>query len=133
MAFTLEATLVIPLSLAITIGVISESVKLYDKIQIDARMESNSVYYPLKNKELWSCRILDKNGNSEWTEMIAVNPVKEKMIIDFTIDTCSNIKDLIPVFKNMEDIFKKSSNSNVPNNKNTPNSTNKYNKSNVSK
>lgn len=109
MALTLEATLVIPVTMAITIGVLSASIRLYDRIAVDAGMESGSFLYSMDNKEIWSCKVNDVSSygskGPSWSKMISVNPVREKSLLNYILDTISEIKDIAPIFKEMEGLF----------------------------
>ena len=100
MALTLEATLVIPLTMALTIGMISASIRLYDNIEKDSTMESFSFHYALDTKDIWSCRTNEKK--TTWSKMIAVNPVREKNALSLAADIIDEIKDFIPIFRKME-------------------------------
>jgi len=106
MALTLEATLVIPITMALTISIFSASVRLYERIECDAGIESRSFMYALENHDLWSCKVnessVSANGKDSWSKMISVNPVREKNIIMLAMDTASMIKETIPVLKEME-------------------------------
>ena len=101
MALTLEATLVIPLTMAFTIGMISASIRLYDNVEKDSSMESFSFHYALDSKDIWSCRTNEKE--STWSKMIAVNPIREKNYLSLAADVIDEIKDFIPIFREMEE------------------------------
>ena len=121
MAFTLEATLVVPLTMAITVGLISASINFYGTIENDAVLESESFIYARDNKELWSCKVRDNSieydnnrvnidnrnivGDLGWSKMIAINPIKEKMIMSYAFDTFNAIEGYIPLLKEMEGLF----------------------------
>jgi len=100
MALTLEATLVIPLTMAIMVGTISASVQLYSDIEADSAMESGSFLYTRDTKDFWSCKI--NENNTSWSKMIAVNPVREKDCLSLAVDIVKEIKDFIPIFHEME-------------------------------
>jgi len=123
MALTLEAALVIPLTMAITAGILSFSIQLYEQTADNACMEAQSFLYSSTNKSLWSCVVNEhsayRNRNSSkdyfnnnrnknnisWSKMIAVNPVKERNILTLLMDTASGVKEIIPVFNEMEGLF----------------------------
>ena len=109
MALTLEATLVIPMTMTIMIGVLSASIVLYDRIETDARVEARSFLYAQEHREIWSCDVdehseYDQSGIA-WSKRISVNPVREKDLLMLLVDTISEIKDLIPLLNEMEGTF----------------------------
>ncbi len=105
MALTLEAAIVIPVTMVIAVSIMVSSVKLYTNIEMESSIESESMLRPKNNTELWSCEIKTGDGTIGWSKMISVNPVKEKMILDFVYDTVGMIKEMIPVFNKMEDLI----------------------------
>lgn len=104
MAFTLEAAIVIPVTMGLTVAMISLSVHLYRQIETESHMESESLVYPIENNDLWSCRIEENKANGTWSKKISVNPVKAKETIDFAIDTAVELKELFPLLDGMEGI-----------------------------
>lgn len=104
MAFTLEAAIVIPVTMFLTIGIISSSIDLYGRIETESRIESESMWYVMQNDDIWSCRMNDEE-KSGCSKMISVNPVKAKSFFEFVIDSAVGIREFIPVFKEMEALF----------------------------
>lgn len=104
MAFTLEAAIVIPVTMGLTVSMISLSVKLYRQIETESHAESVSLVYPIENNDLWSCEAEENLINKTWSKKISVNPVKVKETIDFAIDTAAELKDLFPLLDGMEGI-----------------------------
>lgn len=109
MAATLEATLVIPITMAITIGLLSASIHLYGRIKKDAGVEAHSFLYAMEHHEIWSCEV-EETGNTylgeiSWSKRISVNPIKEKNLMIYIFDTVREIKEILPVFDEMEGLF----------------------------
>lgn len=104
MAFTLEAAIVIPVTMFLTVSILTSSINLYEKIETESYIESESLWYAIENDDIWSCRI-NNTRNSEWSKMIAVNPVKIKSLLEFVIDTTGEVKGIFPVLKEMEALF----------------------------
>lgn len=105
MAFTLEAAIVVPSAMLIAVGIMTGSVGLYERIESDATKEASAMLYPMLCQQLWSCQII-KNPvageiNDEWTRQIAVNPVKERILLEFCIDTISVATEFVPILKEM--------------------------------
>jgi hypothetical protein len=86
--------------MAFTIGLISASIRLYEHIEKDSAVESVSFHYALDSKDIWSCRIND--SHSSWSKMIAINPIREKNCLSLAVDIVEEIKDFIPIFREME-------------------------------
>jgi hypothetical protein len=109
MAATLEATLVIPITMAVTIGLLSASIYLYGRIERDAGVEADSFLYAMEHQEMWSCEVKesaskDFNGTF-WSKRIAVNPIKEKNLLMYIYDTVREIKEILPIAREMEGLF----------------------------
>jgi len=64
MAFTLEATIVVPITMAITVGILATSINLYYRIEMESKIEQVSLIYPIENDELWSCKVNDYSNNN---------------------------------------------------------------------
>ncbi|MHB1484790.1 MAG: hypothetical protein ACYCYI_09025 [Saccharofermentanales bacterium] len=104
MAFTLEAAIVIPVTMFITVTILTSSIDLYQKIENDSFIESKSLVYNMENEEIWSCKMNGIAG-SQWSKMIAVNPVKIKSFLEFIVDTAVEASRMIPAFDEMEALF----------------------------
>ncbi len=109
MALTLEATLVIPMTMTIMIGILSASIVLYNRIETDSQIEARSFLYAKDHREIWSCVVEEQSeysqGSMIWSKRISVNPVREKNLLMFLIDTISEMKDLIPLLNELEGPF----------------------------
>lgn len=105
MALTLEAALVVPLTMALTIGMLYSSICLYERTAADARIESTSLYYSVHNEKSWSCTVQKDFKCQTWSKMISVNPVRIKNILSAVYDTIGGIKEIIPAFREMEALY----------------------------
>lgn len=105
MAFTLEAVIVIPVTAAITLGIINTTTHFYKQIEIDSALESVTTYYSVQNREIWSTKVEDSRSGDTWSKSTAVNPVKIKQTIELVIDTTSLIGDDIPILKDIKEAF----------------------------
>lgn len=102
MAFTLEAVIVVPLTAAITLGIINTTAHFYKQIEMDSALESEMIYYTVQNHEIWSTKVEESGNASSWSKSTAVNPVKIKQTVELVIDTTSIIGDEIPVLKEIK-------------------------------
>jgi hypothetical protein len=102
MGFTLEAIIIIPLTMTITIGILNSTAQLYKRIETDSVSESKSVYYTMQNREIWSTKESVSNKGYSWSKSTAVNPVKIKQTVELIIDTTKLIGDSIPLLKDIK-------------------------------
>ncbi len=105
MAFTLEAVIVVPVTAAMTIGIINITTNFYKRIEVDSSLESEMVYYTMKNHEIWSTKVEENIYGESWSKSTAVNPVKIKNTIELVIDTTNLIGDEIPVLNDIKEAF----------------------------
>lgn len=96
MALTLEATIVLPLTAAITLGIISAGIHLTDRVCDDIHAEYRSILEMTENGEIFETKTFIDNRENIWCRSVSVNPVKIKQTIGFLLDTYGYLEEYIP-------------------------------------
>ncbi|MHB1452549.1 MAG: hypothetical protein ACYCYM_01145 [Saccharofermentanales bacterium] len=101
MALTLEATIVLPLTAAITLGILSAGIYLAGQVRTDIQAECRSILESSENREIFEAKILINAKENIWSKSISVNPVKMKQTIGFMMDTYGYLDEYIPFIRNI--------------------------------
>lgn len=96
MALTLEATIVLPLTAAITLGILSAGIHLAGQVCDDIHTEYRSILEATENGEIFETKTFIDARENIWSRSVSVNPVKIKQTIGFMMDTYGYLEEYIP-------------------------------------
>ncbi|MHB8963751.1 MAG: hypothetical protein ACYC5K_11425 [Saccharofermentanales bacterium] len=96
MALTIEATIVLPLTAAITLGIISSGITISRNACTDIHHEYLSLLGSADNSEMFEAKIVAEPEADIWSKSISVNPVRIKQTIGLMMDTYGYLEDFFP-------------------------------------
>ena len=96
---TLEATFVLPLAAALTIGILHAGIAQHEQALVEFRTEYRSVLRSFGHQGIYSEEIQDADGSVPWSRSVAVDPVRILETIGWVRDTGRTMKEYIPLLE----------------------------------
>lgn len=103
MSFTIETASVLPLTIAIIIGVISSGEALARRTQQDIRGECRSLWQSAVNRSIYKTEVDGEEAEDSWSMDISVNPVRMKEMIGIARDQVRCLDDCFRIILSMGD------------------------------
>jgi hypothetical protein len=99
MALTLEATIVIPIAVVLTVGVLHAGIRMYDRSSMDIRTEYRSLLRSSGHHGMFSVDMENGTERIPWSKSIAIDPVRIRETVGWIRDTGRLLEDHIPFLR----------------------------------